>query len=79
MSSIKKFFPLTAKPKYVKSLVIAILIYIVASAVVGVLLGILSIIPLVGLITGIVGTLVELYCLAGIVLAILDYLEVKLG
>ena len=40
------------------------------------LIGILAAIPVIGLIIGLVGGLVDLYVLIGIVLLVLDYLKV---
>ncbi len=76
MDMLKKYFPLSFRGKEVKDLVISIVIYIVASAILGVLLGILGNIPVVNLVTGIVGTLVWIYSVAGIVIAILDFVGV---
>ncbi len=57
------------------SLLIAIAIYIVVPAVLGVVSRILWWIPVIGWALGIVSTLVGLYCLVGIILAILKFLK----
>ena len=50
---------------------------IVGDAVLGILLiGLLALIPIIGIVIGLVGGLVDLYVLIGIVLAVLDYLKV---
>lgn len=70
MDMLKKFFPYSFGAKDVAALVIKIIVYVVASALLGFVLGI---IPFIG---GILGTLVGLYCTAGWVIALLDYLKV---
>ena len=76
MDMLKKFFPFSFKSKEVKDLVINIVIYLVASIVGGWLLGLLGGIPLLGVIFDLIGSLFGLYCLVGIVLAVLDYLKI---
>ena len=70
MEMLKKFFPYSFGAADVKGLVIKILVYLVASAVLGFILGL---IPLLG---GLVGGVVGLYCTVGWILAILDYMKV---
>ncbi|MBQ8696188.1 MAG: hypothetical protein IJ519_00555 [Clostridia bacterium] len=77
MNMIKQFFPFSAKAKDVTSLVIAIAIYLVAGAVAGFILGLLAGTPIIGFIFGLAGALVGLYCLVGIILSVLDFLEIK--
>ncbi len=76
MDTLKKFFPFSFGSKDVAALVIKIIIYVVAGAVIGFLLGVIGKLPLVGIITGLIGTLVGIYTTAGIVIAILDYCKV---
>ena len=86
MDMLKKFFPYAFKvsAKDVTALVVSIIIHLVAGLVVSVVLGllntILGVIPLVGILVGIVcwaaGSIIDLYCLAGIVLAVLLFLDV---
>lgn len=70
MDMLKKFFPYSFGAKDIAGLVIKIVVYIVASAVLGFVIGL---IPFVG---GLIGSLIGLYSTVGIVLAILDYLKV---
>jgi hypothetical protein len=72
-----KFFPVnnSIQKNQATSLVIAIAIYIVASVVVGFVLGILSVIPVLGTILSLIGYLFEIYCLVGIILGILKYVK----
>lgn len=76
MESLKKLFPRSFGITDVAKLIISILIYLVIGAVAGVLLVVLAFIPIVNLVVGIVGTLVEIYVFAGIVIAVLDFLKV---
>ena len=55
---------------------ISILIYIVVSFLVGLGLKVLSILPLIDILLGIIGWLVELYIAVGVVVAILVFLKV---
>lgn len=72
-----KYFPLSARAKKdVVGLIVSILLYIVVSAVLGFVFSLLSAIPLVGWIIGIIGSLVGLYCFVGIVVSILVFLKV---
>ena len=72
-----KYFPLSARAKRdVVGLIVSIPLYIVVSAVLGVVFSLLSAIPLVGWIIGIIGSLVGLYCFIGIVVSILVFLKV---
>lgn len=77
MDTLKKFFPFSFKEKKdVAALVINVILYLVAAVVIGFVLGIVALIPIINLIVGLVGGLVELYVLAGIVLSFLDYFKV---
>jgi len=76
MDMLKKFFPFSFKSKDVKDLIINIVIYLVAGIVGGWVLGLLGGIPLLGVIFDLIGSLFGLYCLVGIVLAVLDFLKI---
>ncbi len=76
MDFLKKFFPWSFKANDVKALVISIIIYIVIGFVGGLILGLLSAIPLIGWLFSIVGGLLELYTVVGIVLAVLVFVKV---
>ena len=77
MDKLTPFFPLNkiVKKDDVASLVIAIVIYVVASTIFGVCLGFLGWIPVVGILIGIVGTLVWIYSIIGIVFAVMDFIK----
>ena len=74
MELLQKIFPLSFKKmNTVADLVIGILIYLVAGILAGVVIGLLVKIPVGGIVVGLVGGLIDLYCLAGIVIQILWY------
>lgn len=77
MDSIKPFFPVNNKVEKgnVVSLIITIIIYFAFALVAGIIIGVLSHIPIVGILTTIISALVELYCLIGLVLAIIKFLQ----
>ena len=73
---VRSFFPLSAKACDIKSLLIVILIYIVASVASGIVLGLLSWVPLVGIVFDMASQLIGYYCLAGIVVAFMIYFKI---
>ena len=76
METMKKLFPLSFREPTTNNLVVTIIIYVVASFVVGLVLGIFAKIPLIGWIFSIVSTLFGLYCFIGLVLVVLYFLKV---
>lgn len=74
-----QYFPLSKKVEAnnANSLVIAIVIYLVVPTLFGIVAKVISWIPIIGWLVGwaigIAGTLLGVYCLAGIILAILNY------
>lgn len=85
MDILKKFWPYSFKERTeVSQLVIAVIIYVVVAIVAGLVLSLAGLlsgwIPVVGAILGIllsvVGTVVELYTVAGIVFTFLSYFKV---
>jgi len=77
MDKLYPFFPLSTgvTPGNTRSLVLAEIIYLAACAVLGVLRAVLSWIPLVGWLLGLVFSLLGIYCVIGMVLAALQYLR----
>ena len=77
MDFLKSFWPLSfkVKAKDVPSLVVQIILLIVVCAVAGLAIALLSKLPIIGWIIGIVGGVVELYGLIGIVLCVLQYCD----
>ena len=78
MDMLKKLWPTPFKieRKNLSSFLIQLIIFIVVCAVVGVLIGVLSAIPILGIIFWIVGSLLEIYSIVGIVLCVLVFLDV---
>lgn len=76
MDILKMIFPFSFKAKDSNGLVIAILVYVVIAVIGAILLGLLSKIPFVGIVFGVLGGVVDLYAVAGIVFAVLDYFKV---
>jgi len=89
MDFLKKFFPYSFGTTEVSNLVIRTIIYVVAIIIGGVLLGIIGIVngaiaalgipvlpALIGALLGLVGSLIELYCIAGIVIMFLAHFKV---
>lgn len=78
MDLIKTLWPTPFKieRKNPVSFVIQLIIFLVICAVVGILIGVLSSIPIVGVIFWIVGSLMEIYSIVGVILCILVFLDV---
>ncbi|MBQ4333084.1 MAG: hypothetical protein IJC33_04850 [Clostridia bacterium] len=78
MEMLKKFWPtpFKIKEKDIASFIIQLVIFVVVCAVIGWLIGILSGIPIIGLIFSLLGALMEIYGLVGIVLCILVFLGI---
>lgn len=75
MEILQKIFPFSFGAKDTAGLVIKVLVYVVIGFAASVIIGILSIIPLIGLIIGIFGGFVNLYIVAAIVIAFLDFFK----
>lgn len=78
MEFLQKLWPTPFKIEKgnVTSFVVQLIIFIVLTAVIGVLISLLAAIPIVGIIFSIVGSLMGLYTLIGVVLCVLRFLEV---
>lgn len=78
MDILKKIWPtaFAVKKKDVVSLIIQILIFIVICVVGGLLIGLLAGIPVVNVICGILGAALDIYGVVGIVLCVLQFLDV---
>ena len=76
MDMVKKFFPNAFTATDVKPFIIALVIYLLIDVVCGFVIGLLAKIPLLGIIFGLLGSVVGLYALAGVVLSILVFLKV---
>ena len=85
MEILKKLFPLSFKEMPdVKSLIIGIVVYLVLAILAGVAIFLATLIvgwipfagAIIGGLLGILGSLIDLYALAGIIIAILTYTKV---
>ena len=68
--------PFKVKPKDVRSLVVQLVIFVLVCVVASILIAILSALPIIGWIVGILGGLIDLYCVVGVVLAVLKFCDV---
>ena len=68
--------PFKIQRKNPVSFVIQLIAFVIICAVVGLLIGVLSAVPIVGIIFWIIGSFMELYSIVGIVLCILVFLDV---
>lgn len=73
---MRDFFPISAKVCDVKTLLISIAIYIVASVAVGFAAGLITWIPLVGTIIDFISRLFDLYCMGGILVSLMIFFKV---
>lgn len=73
--NIKKLFPLSANvvPNDSKTLVFAIVIYLIVCAVVKIADFLLGWVPLLGMILGHIFWVIGLYCAVGVIVAVLEY------
>ena len=86
MAFLKKFWPysFTVEKKNVVSLVVNIIIQLIAAVVTGLLVWVAGMITgwipvlgwIIGILLGAVGTIIDLYCLIGIVVSVLNFCDV---
>ena len=76
LNVIKPYFPQAFKANDVKSLVIALLIYAVVVCIGNPILGLLSVIPIIGFVFSVINWVLRVYCAAGIILALLVFLKI---
>lgn len=71
------YFPLNhrVQPREFGSLLLCVIVYLVISGVAGLASGLLRWIPVLGWVVGILSWLIGVYCLIGIILAILRYFK----
>ena len=77
MEKVLAFFPLSkgVHRSNVAGFVIALVIYCVVSFVFGLAASLVSFLPIISLLASLVSYLVELYCAAGVVLAIVKFVR----
>lgn len=76
METLKKIFPYSFGAKDVSALVIKVIVYIAAGIIGGILISLLGRLPFVGWLFWGLGSLLELYVAAGIVILFLVYFKV---
>jgi len=76
MDILKKFFPHAFKATELKAFIISLVVYVLIDVVCGFVIGLLAKIPVLGIIFGLLGSLVGLYALVGVVLSILVFVKV---
>ena len=78
MENLKKYWPFSFRGEDVASMIVSIVIYVVIGIVSGVVCAVIGIAPLIGdLISWLGGSLVGVYPLVGIGLAVLNFLKIK--
>lgn len=77
MEKVFSYFPLSANvlPGNVKSLILTLVIYLVACAIMSILNVVLGWIPLVGWLLRLIFSLVGLYCVAGMALSVVKFFQ----
>lgn len=76
MDMLKKIFPVSFSfADTLVNLVVGILIYVLAPALLSVVLGLLAMIPLVGIVFSVINWLVGVYAFVGLVILVLVYLK----
>ena len=77
MELLKLLFPFSFQPKKdISRLILNILTYLGAGLIAGVLISLTAKVAILGTIVGLVGGFADLYMLAGIVISVLDYLQI---
>lgn len=77
METLKKIFPLSFKyTGSVANLIIGILIYIVVGIVGGLVIGLTALIPIINIVCGLLGAIIDVYVIAGIVIQFLVHFKV---
>ena len=76
MDKIKKIWPTPFKieEKNLTSFLVQLIIFVVICAIAGLLINLLSLIPIVNIFSWIIGLALELYSIAGIVLCVLKFI-----
>ena len=76
MEALRRYFPFSFREKKeIKELIINILVYLAAAAVIGLFIGLFAKIPVMNWIFGILGTVAEIYTASGIAISVFDYVK----
>ena len=76
MNTLKAIFPYAFKSTDTAKFITSLIIYAVIDIVCGFVIGLLAKLPLIGVLFGLLGSLVGLYATAGVVLSILVFVKV---
>lgn len=76
MDTLKKLFPYAFKSTDTVKFITALIIYALIDIVCGLVIGLLSKLPLVGFIFGLLGGIVGIYATVGVILSILVFVKV---
>ncbi len=73
---LKKIFPFSYRANNVTNLIITVLVYLVAGALISFLFGWIGAIPLVGWVIGVLISIIDLYLFVGLVVSVLVFLGI---
>lgn len=73
---MKSWFPFAGSATTIQSLVIAVVFYAICLFVLGLVAGLLAGLPLLGWVVSLIYTLLRIYCIAGMVVAVLVFIKV---
>lgn len=76
MDLVKKLFPVSMRAKDTNGLIVSILMYAIVFVALFLINKLVSIIPFVRWVVGILSGVVELYCVIGIIIAVLVFLKI---
>ena len=73
---LKTLFPQAYKAKDLGALIVALIVYIVIDFVCGLIIGLLSALPLIGFLFSIIGWAIGVYAFVGIILSLLVFFKI---
>lgn len=76
MDFLKKYLPHAFKAKETNDFIVSLIIYAAVAIIGGAVIGLLSKLPIIGVVFTLVGAVVDVYALAGIALSILVFTKV---
>ena len=76
MDLLKKLWPFSFETKSVSDLVLKAILYVILAALFSILMGVVNNVIVLNVIMIIVGTLADIYLLAGLILLFLNYFKV---
>lgn len=76
MEMLKKYFPYSFGAETLGNLIVKAIVYVLVGFIAGAVIGLLAAIPVVNLLVGLVCGIIDIYVVAGVVIAILDFLKI---